>query len=81
MLGLKVARLWLLVAALCTTSIRAENPFLHAGGTFDPFLLALQPAVQMSALPPWVSGAPKVDPVNEDFALLHRVAKFCRCLA
>ena len=64
MLGLKVARLWLLVAALCTTSIRAENPILHAGGTFDPFLLALQPAVQMSALPPWVSGAPKVDPAT-----------------
>jgi hypothetical protein len=62
MLGLKVARLCLLVATLCNTSIRAENPFLHAGGTFDPFLLALQPAVQMSALPPWVSGAPKVDP-------------------
>ena len=64
MLGLKVARLWLLVAALCTTSIRAENPILHAGGTFDPFLLALQPVVQMSALPPWVSATPKVDPAT-----------------
>ena len=64
MLGLKVARLWLLVATLCATSIRAENSILQAGGTFDPFLLALQPAVQMSTLPPWVSGAPKVDPAT-----------------
>lgn len=61
MLGKKAARLCFLVVALCATSIRAENPFLHAGGTFDPFLLALQPAVQMSALPPWVDGAAKVD--------------------
>ena len=64
MLGLKVARLWLLVAALCATSIRAENSIFQAGGTFDPFLLALQPRVQMSTLPPWVSGAPKVDPAT-----------------
>lgn len=61
MLGKKVALLCFLVAALCSTSIRAEDSFLHAGGTFDPFLLALQPAVQMSALPPWVDGPAKVD--------------------
>lgn len=64
MLGKKVVRLCFVVAALCTNSIRAENSFLHAGGTFDPFLLALQPAIQMSALPPWVQGAAKVDPAT-----------------
>lgn len=61
MLGKIVALLCFMLAAWCTTSIRAEDSFLQAGGTFDPFLLALQPGVRMSALPPWVNGPAKVD--------------------
>jgi hypothetical protein len=60
MLSKKVVLLCFLVV-LCTTPMRAENSFLYAGGTFDPFTLALQPSVQMSALPPWVDGPAKVD--------------------
>jgi hypothetical protein len=56
-----VALSLLMAASLCANPLQAENPFVHAGGTFDPFLLALQPAVQMSALPPWVERIPDVD--------------------
>ena len=41
---------------------RAFDPSLPAGGTFDPFLLALKPAVQMSPLPAWMESPARIDP-------------------
>jgi len=43
---------------------RAFDPSLPAGGTFDPFLLALKPAVQMSPLPAWMEAPAHIDPEN-----------------
>lgn len=40
---------------------RAFDPSLPAGGTFDPFLLALKPAVQMSPLPAWMESPARID--------------------
>ena len=57
----RIAIFSLLVVAFCATSLRAANGILHAGGTFDPLLLALQPSLQISALPPWVERVPQVD--------------------
>ena len=61
MVGSKGGRVGFWVADLGCTSIGAENSFLRAGGTGDPFRLGLQPAVRMSALRPWVDGPAKVD--------------------
>jgi hypothetical protein len=41
----------LLAAALPASAVELSIP---AGGTFDPFLLALKPGVQMSPLPAWM---------------------------
>ena len=57
----RTATFLLLVAAFCDPSLRAANTILHAGGTFDPLLLALQPVLRISALPPWVEQVPQVD--------------------
>ena len=35
---------------------------IPAGGTFDPFLLALKPGVQMSPLPAWMEGPASIAP-------------------
>ena len=35
---------------------------IPAGGTFDPFLLALKPGVQMSPLPAWMEGPASIKP-------------------
>ena len=35
---------------------------IPAGGTFDPFLLALKPGVQMSPLPAWMDGPASIKP-------------------
>ena len=61
MLGLRFAIIALLASVLFPVSSRAEDSHLHAGGTFDSFLLALQPEVRMGALPPWVEGPATVD--------------------
>jgi hypothetical protein len=61
MLGSRVAIFSLMAAVFFSASARAVDPPLHAGGTFDPFLLALQPEVRMGALPPWVEGPAAVD--------------------
>jgi len=43
--------------------LRAQTEALvFSAGTHDPFLLALKPGVQMSALPPWVDAAPRINP-------------------
>lgn len=64
MFGLRYAILALLGAILLPVNVRAVDSHLHAGGTFDPFLLALQPEVRMGALPPWVEGPAVVDPAT-----------------
>ena len=54
----------LIMAALASGCAwgRAFDPSLPAGGTFDPFLLALKPAVQMSPLPAWMESPARIDP-------------------
>jgi len=48
---------------LCFSALlRAQSDsFAFSAGTHDPFLLALKPGVQMSALPPWVDATPRID--------------------
>ena len=41
---------------------RAHELSIPAGGTFDPFLLALKPGVQMSPLPAWMEGPASIKP-------------------
>ena len=41
---------------------RAVELSIPAGGTFDPFLLALKPGVQMSPLPAWMEGPASIRP-------------------
>jgi hypothetical protein len=41
---------------------RAVELSIPAGGTFDPFLLALKPGVQMSPLPAWMEGPASIKP-------------------
>lgn len=50
---------FLLVMAGPAHSIELSIP---AGGTFDPFLLALKPGVQMSPLPAWMEGPASIKP-------------------
>jgi hypothetical protein len=51
-----------LVLLLALNSLRAQSSDVPTlAGTYDPFLLALKPALQMSALPPWVEESPRVD--------------------
>ena len=49
----------LLAAALPARAVELSIP---AGGTFDPFLLALKPGVQMSPLPAWMEGPASILP-------------------
>lgn len=49
------------LVALAFLSARASALPAFAG-TYDPLVLALKPALQMSALPPWVGEMPRVDP-------------------
>lgn len=41
---------------LSRAPVHAQEFSIPAGGTFDPFLLALKPGVQMSPLPAWMDG-------------------------
>ena len=54
------------VAALCWVGICAQAQAMEisipAGGTFDPFLLALKPGIQMSPLPTWMEGPATINP-------------------
>lgn len=50
-----------LLLALAFSSARAFALPSFAG-TYDPLVLALKPALQISALPPWVRDMPRVDP-------------------
>lgn len=68
-IGKKIAIFWLLAVAFFHPSLLAANAILHSGGTFDPFLLALQPSVQISALPPWVEKLPKIDTATSTVSL------------
>jgi len=56
----------LCLVACASLSIPAHSQefSIPAGGTFDPFLLALKPGVQMSPLPAWMNGPAsiKADP-------------------
>ena len=54
-----VAFVWLLFV---TSPARAVELSIPAGGTFDPFLLALKPGVQMSPLPAWMEGPASIRP-------------------
>ena len=49
---------------LCFTAARlgAQDPWVGGGGSFDPFLLALQPEPKMSALPAWMESQAVVRP-------------------
>jgi hypothetical protein len=60
---MRIIRLFIMVALAsgCAWG-RAFDPSLPAGGTFDPFLLALKPAVQMSPLPAWMESPARIDP-------------------
>ena len=49
----------LLLTASPAFSLELSIP---AGGTFDPFLLALKPGVQMSPLPAWMDGPASIKP-------------------
>lgn len=52
-----------LLGALCLSfEARASEFSIPAGGTFDPFLLALKPGVQMSPLPTWMEGPASISP-------------------
>jgi hypothetical protein len=55
---------------LCfSAQLRAQSgAFAFSAGTHDPFLLALKPGIQMSALPPWVDAAPRI---NAESALVE----------
>jgi len=46
---------------ICARS-EAMEISIPAGGTFDPFLLALKPGIQMSPLPAWMEGPAAIDP-------------------
>jgi hypothetical protein len=62
---MRIIRLHLLIMAALASGCawgRAFDPSLPAGGTFDPFLLALKPAVQMSPLPAWMESPALIDP-------------------
>ncbi len=53
----------LIALAMISLPLRAQDgTFAHAAGTHDPFLLALQPGVRTSALPPWVDASPRIEP-------------------
>ena len=49
----------LLAASFPASALELSIP---AGGTFDPFLLALKPSVQMSPLPAWMEGPASIKP-------------------
>jgi len=57
-------RLAIFLFLLCVSApLRAQTgSFAFSAGTHDPFLLALKPGVQMSALPPWVDATPRINP-------------------
>lgn len=54
-----MACLFLLFSGGLSFSVELSIP---AGGTFDPFLLALKPGVQMSPLPAWMDGPASIKP-------------------
>ena len=62
----KRSRSFGVVAFVCllfvTSPARAVELSIPAGGTFDPFLLALKPGVQMSPLPAWMEGPASIRP-------------------
>ena len=64
--GTKKARLLRVLALaclLCTpTAAHSLELSIPAGGTFDPFLLALKPGLQMSPLPAWMDGPATILP-------------------
>jgi hypothetical protein len=57
-------RISIFLFLLCVSApLRAQTEsFAFSAGTHDPFLLALKPGVQMSALPPWVDTTPRINP-------------------
>ena len=59
-INLKV--LFLLALALGCSWGYALDTSMPGGGTFDPFLLALKPSVQMSPLPAWMESPAHIDP-------------------
>lgn len=61
MVGKRIAIFLLMAAAISVPGLRSADDMLHAGGTFDPFLMALQPSVKIGALPPWVERMPEVE--------------------
>jgi hypothetical protein len=62
----KKARPFRMLAVACLLAIsptaRSLELSIPAGGTFDPFLLALKPGVQMSPLPAWMDGPASIRP-------------------
>ena len=64
--GTKKARLLRVLALACLfctpTAAHSLELSIPAGGTFDPFLLALKPGLQMSPLPAWMDGPATILP-------------------
>lgn len=60
---------WLMAVAFSVQMLRAGKPPFEGGGTYDPFLLAFQPALRMSALPPWINGPAGVDAATATVAV------------
>jgi hypothetical protein len=60
---LRLGKIAVFLILLCSGAfLRAQTEsFAFSAGTHDPFLLALKPGVQMSALPPWVDSAPRIN--------------------
>lgn len=54
--------LFLVALSLGCDFVRALDASVPGGGTFDPFLLALKPAVQMSPMPAWMESPVRIEP-------------------
>jgi len=59
---MKLALLFALSLAMGSSLVRAWDASTVGGGTFDPFLLALKPAVKMSPLPAWMESPVRINP-------------------
>ncbi len=54
--------LFLVALSLGCSWVGSVDASVPGGGTFDPFLLALKPSVQMSPLPAWMESPARIDP-------------------
>ena len=72
----RLLRVLALACLLCTpTAAHSLELSIPAGGTFDPFLLALKPGLQMSPLPAWMDGPATILPVMRVMPLATNASK------